>query len=93
MKTSAIRVYQDVLFGPLKLYQVVNIEKSLISGEMPLTIPIFNDYFMTSQYAKVSITTILYVQAKRALSDFFVECAFLVMFDSLFHTADDGTII
>ena len=36
MKISAIRVYQDVLSGLLELYQVVNIEKSLISGEIPL---------------------------------------------------------
>ena len=45
------------------------------------------------EHDRVVCPPYVYVQAKRALSDFFVECAFLVLFDSLFHTADDGTII
>ena len=32
----------------------------------------------------------VYVQAKRALERFFVKCAFLILFDSLVHTADNG---
>ena len=30
----------------------------------------------------------VYVHAKRALKRFFVKCAYLVLFDSLFHTTD-----
>ena len=40
-----------------------------------------------------SLLLYVYVHAKRALKQFFVKCTFLVLFESLFHTADDDTIV
>ena len=48
---------------------------------------------MTGTLSTIHVNNNVYVQAKRAHKRFFVKCAFLVLYDSLFHTADDDAII